>query len=149
MKRIFLLLLAFTPLYAFGDYVPGRTRASAKAELQRQRGDGRYQSVVAANARQFVSDGRGITHFTLALNRSRESTFVVRAIRATRCGRTYVAALPSSPRRTELRIDEISSSACRADGKVFWRAFVATQEGNGRVSRLSLAGEPQFFLLTQ
>jgi hypothetical protein len=149
MHRIlFLTFLTFTPLYAFGDFVPGRTRASAQADLHRLQGDGRYQNVTGAHAQQFVTDGRGITKFSLSLDRRPEIAFAVRSVQQNRCGRVYLASISEDGRDTSLQITE-TAPTCSRDGNTSWHAALTTAEDNGPPSRLGLEGVPEFYQLTQ
>jgi hypothetical protein len=143
MKRNFFLiaLTALLPLYAFGDFIPGRVRTSADAELERLSGNGRFESVQRALVTQLKTDGRGITHFRLALDAAPPISFQVRGNQHNRCGQTYFAALSGA----ELRIDESSPSSCGSEGATTWRATLTTSEG----SSLVLTGTPKFYLLTQ
>jgi hypothetical protein len=150
MKRILVLLtLSLTPLYAFGDYSPGRVRASAEADLNRLQGNGRYENVASAHALQLETDGKGVTTFRLSLDRRPEIAFTVRAIQPNRCGRTFLASVKDEGRVSELRIDELSPAACREPGDLVWRVSLTTDEGGGASSRLVLEGNPEYFLLTQ
>lgn len=150
MKRIFLFLLTFTPLYAFGEYIPGRTRATAESSMTRLQGDGRYHNVKGAHAIQFLTDGRGITQFTLSFNERGGTPYIVRSVQRNRCGRTYYANVKNSKGRlSQLRVDETMPEICRRPGDTSWRATIVTDEGGGRASHLSLSGPAEFFLLTQ
>ena len=151
MKRNFLLLtfLALMPIYAFGDYVPGRTRASAQADLVHARGDGRYQTVQSAQVLEFKTDGKGYTKFSLSLDARPEIPFAVTAIQPNRCGRTFIAIYNDGGRQSELRIDESNPTACRVPGAAIWRVSLVTNEGAGKTSHLVVSGNPEYFLLTQ
>lgn len=146
MKRILLLVSLFTfPLYAFGDFVPGRIRASAHADLAKLQGDGRYQNVAGAHAVQLQTDGKGITGFQVSLDQSPDVPFAVRAVQPNRCGRTFVAQSGT----TRLQIDELSADECREGGQLTWHVTLTTDEGGGRASHLQLHGSAEYLMLTQ
>ncbi|MGZ3741958.1 MAG: hypothetical protein ACXVB9_21450 [Bdellovibrionota bacterium] len=151
MTRNFLLLsfLAFMPIYAFGDYVPGRVRASAHGNLQQAQGDGRYAQVQGAEAVQFLTDGKGYTKFTVSLDARPEIPFTVTSIRPNRCGQTFLATFNDNGRISQLRIDETSPAACRQNGPMIWRLSLVTDEGASKASHLSLSGQPEYYMLTQ
>jgi len=151
MKRNLLLLsfLAFMPIYAFGDYVPGRVRASAHADLSHAQGDGRYAQVQGAETVQFKTDGKGFTKFTVSLDARPNIPFTVTAIRPNRCGQTFLATFNDNGHVSQLRIDETSPAACRQEGPAIWRLNLVTDEGAGKASHLSLSGAPEYYLLTQ
>jgi hypothetical protein len=151
MKWILFLVsfLAFTPIYTYGDFVPGRVRASAKAFLDRRQGDGRYQDVRKAQIVQLKTDGAGITGFAVSFDRDSDLPFRVLSVKRNRCGRTYVAAFSDQENASELRIEEASAEGCLKGGKVFWQVTITTTESDRSASHLSLDGFPKFFLLTQ
>jgi hypothetical protein len=151
MKRNFLFLtfLCLTPIYAFGDYVPGRTRASAHADLARVRGDGRYEAVRGVQAVQFVTDGKGTSRFTVSLDARPELPFAVTAIEPNRCGRTYLARYAGNGPGTSLRLEETLPGACNQEGPTTWKISLVTDEGAGHASRLEASGVAEYYLLTQ
>ena len=151
MKRNFLLLtfLALTPLYAYADFIPGRTRAAADGDLTLAQSDGRYQSVTGAHVQELITDGRGITQFHLVLSERSEITFKVTKIQLERCGRMYTAESANAALATKLQIAEVAPENCFQKGDITWRATLTTDEGGGKASHLVVNGTPKFYLLSQ
>lgn len=151
MKRNVLLLafLTFTPIYAFGDFIPGRTRASAEAKLSVEYGDGHFEQVQSASAIQFKTDGRGYTKFAVRLNEGPALPFFVTENKPSRCGQIFVAVSEENGQHKTLQIDEINPAVCGQEGPVVWRARLTTNEDGNQGSRLDLSGKPEFFMLSQ
>jgi hypothetical protein len=151
MKRNLMLLvfLSFLPLYAFGDYVPGRTRASAAAEMSVLKKEGRFGGIQTAKLIQLATDGLGITGFTLQLNGKEPVKFTLNEKKKGRCGHFFLATYLENGRRSDLRVEELNPIACRRQGSTTWRAQLTKEEGPKPVSRLLLQGEPEFFLVSQ
>ncbi len=152
MKRNLLLLAFFllTPLYAFGDYVPGRVRAAAEGELQAQQGSGRYENVRAAHSILFVADGKGYVKFELRLDRHPAIPFQMTEIRPNRCGQVFKASYVQEGKLTTLEVVETNPSACRANGPTIWRTVITTDEGaNTPPSQLELTGQAEYLMLSE
>ena len=149
MKRFLVLAsLLILPLSAFGDFVPGRVRTSAEAELSRIEGDGLYHSVSRAHAIQLQTDGKGVTGFHLWLDHGLEISFAVREVEPSPCGRIFRAISKEGKSESTLTIEEFSPEKCREDGKLVWKGSLFTKE-DGSSSRLMLEGNPHYFVLTQ
>ncbi len=151
MKRNLVLLafLLFTPIHAFGDYVPGRVRASAAASMSITKATGLYQNVGSAKLVQLKTDGQGYTGFSLQLNQAPLIPFTVKKNSRSRCGQIFVATYSDNGRHSELRVEETSVLACLRSQKPIWRAQLTTSEENKPASQLFFAGTPEFFILTQ
>ena len=140
MKWNFVILtfLLLTPLHAFGDFVPGRVRATAQAELTSVQGNVRTKAV------QLMTDGKGHTAFTLAMQGREPRVFRITRTQPNRCGQTFLAESTENGRRATLQLDETTPAKCRQPGKASWRATVNTERG-----RVQLVGYPEYFLLSQ
>ena len=151
MKRNFVLIAMFllTPLYTYGDYVPGRTRASAESEMKTIQGNGRFQGVRAAKAIQFQTDGRGITQFNLQLDQRSVLPFKVTSVRPARCGQVFEATLSNNGQQLRLMIQELNPGACQKEGAVVWNTELRAEEGNTPPSKLVLSGTAEYFMLSQ
>ncbi|HEY8279458.1 MAG TPA: hypothetical protein VIH99_07545 [Bdellovibrionota bacterium] len=151
MKRNFFLLafVAFSPLHAFGDFVPGRVRTSAQADLQSERSDGRYKGRHSAQLFQLKTDGKGITGFNFKLDSNASVHFAVVETQTSRCGPIYVAKTEDRGRVVLMKIRETLPSLCREERNAEWRVLLTADESPNETSHLLMAGVPEFFLLSQ
>lgn len=151
MKRNLILIAMFllTPLYTYGDYVPGRTRASAESEMKTIRGEGRFAGVRSAKAIQFKTDGRGITQFQVQLDQRSVLPFQVLSVRPTRCGQVFEAALSTNGQRLRLIIQELNPANCQKEGEVIWNTELRAEENQAPPSKLLLSGPAEYYMLTQ
>jgi hypothetical protein len=151
MKRNFFLLtiFAFLPLYAFGDYIPGRVRAAAHAELVRSQGDGRYAGVQGASIVAYKTDDKGYTGLEISLDNRAVIPFAITRIQRNRCGNSMIATFSDKGRPSELRIDQNTPAACRNPGISAWRVTLTTSEDGGTASHLVLQGIPAFYRLSK
>ena len=143
MKSIFFLALAlsFTTQLAHSDYVPGRTRASAEAAMEKIAGDGIHRDVDAAKLVEFYTDSKGITKYELTL-KGKKMEFQVTKASGNECVSAYEAVGADGAR---LSLTDISLSDCESSSKYSWEASITTPDG----SRLVLGGEPEHYILTQ
>jgi hypothetical protein len=151
MKRNFVLslFLFLSPLYAFGDFVPGRVRAAAKAELTSVSGDGSFREVRSARAFLLQTDGKGLTGLRISLDSGPETLFVIRQADQQTCGPRYAARWDHRAHPMVLQVEELSPLACAENEKTLWRITLIRKENQLEASHLYLEGEPEYFLLTQ
>lgn len=149
-NALLLAFFVFTPHYAFGDFVPGRVRAAAEAEMAAKQGTGRYEQVRAANSVLFKADGKGYVKFTLRLDGRPEIPFAMTEIRSQRCSKLFVAVFQFEGQRSRLEVTESNTAGCRGDGDTIWNTRLITEEGpNTPPSQLVLAGNAEYFMLTE
>jgi hypothetical protein len=151
MKRNLILLAIVTllPIYAFGDFIPGRVRVAARAVLTRSQGNGRYAKTEGARALEWKADGLGFTKFQISLDKRPMIPFAITEVQPNRCGRSILGQTSEEGRITRLRIDEITPLGCRNGRATLWRVTLLTRENGGSLSHLVMQGEPEFLALSQ
>ena len=150
MKRnwVLLMVFAFLPIHAFGDFVPGRTRAVAEANLTVQHGTGQLREIRTAYASLLKTDGRGYTGFTLQLDQRSPQAFRIRETKARDCGHVFRGTADAWGSRATAHIEEYNPALCNREGVAFWKAEVALPGPQGP-SVLQLEGPAEYFLLSQ
>jgi hypothetical protein len=149
-RNIFLLtIFAFLPLYAFGDYIPGRVRPAAHAVLVRLLGNGRYADTQSASLIAYKTDDKGYTGLEISLDSRAVIPFAITRIERNRCGYSMIASFNDKGRPSELRIDQNTPAACRNPGISVWRVTLITSEDGGAISHLLLQGTPAFYRISK
>jgi hypothetical protein len=142
MKFIFVSLL-LASVSAHADYVPGRTRASARAAMEVISGDGVFQGSHSAKLVEYTTDREGITQYMLEVD-GRLIPLKVKKFSQGHCGDTYLAEKD----KTALMLRDMSYAECNFKTKHLWEAQLTYKEGS-RVSHLLIGGDPEHLVLTQ
>lgn len=138
---LFIIVSALTTAQvSWADYVPGRTRVSAQADLRIDRATGPFERARDAKIVQLYTDGQGVTRYQVIIDGSVEE-FTVTKIHAGACDTIYLAQGVES----ELRLKDHREN-CQRDGKREWNAEVVTRQEED--SHLVVSGIPEFFLLS-
>ncbi len=138
-----ILGLFFLTHGAFADYVPGRTRASAEANLKVIAMSGIYKGIQSATMGEFTTDGIGITEYLLNLG-EQSLFFRVEKIQDTDCGHIILARTAHDP-TAHMKLETIESCKPPKDGG--WILEVRTNH-DGQESYLLLQGHPEYFPLS-
>jgi hypothetical protein len=144
MKTALLSMLLLTPMLSLADYIPGRTRPTAEAEMEAINGDGKFENVRSVQLIELTTDGQGISHYELILDGKSYSFAVNKAANGT-CGDLYEAAEESG---TRLILRDMSFAECEFRAKHRWEAQVVDNEAN-RSSHLFIGGNPEHLAVSQ
>lgn len=149
MTRSLIILAAlFIPHFAYSDYVPGRTRASAQADMSAQSGTEIYKEIESGQVVLYSTDGQGYTKLTLKLDDNSEISFSIKGISSLPCGQVFEATSTKDGRFSTLRIQESNPDLCRGIAELTWSTELSTSKGGDR-SHLVLTGKPEYFLLSE
>jgi hypothetical protein len=142
------LSLSFLPLTSYGDYVPGRTRTSAKAHLTVKSSSGIFQGFRNAEALQLVTDGKGVSGFSLKLGKT-NLVFHVEKTQRIRCGTRYFARTQGG-QIFRLLLTEVQQDHCGHLSEDAWYLDVVTKRTlKDLSSRAQMSGSPEYFYLSQ
>jgi hypothetical protein len=144
MKTLFVLFAFLAPMLSLADYVPGRTRPTAEAEMEAITGDGRYENIRSVRLVELSTDGKGVTHYELILD-GKSFNFSVSKASNGACGDLYEAGEDAG---TKLILRDMSLTECEFRAKHKWEAQVVNTEGD-RASHLFIGGDPEHLVVTQ
>lgn len=144
MKTLFVLFAFLAPMLSLADYVPGRTRPTAEAEMEAVTGDGKFENIRSARLIELTTDGKGITQYELILD-GKSLHFTVSKASPGRCGDLYEAGEEAG---TRLILRDMSFAECEFRAKHKWEAQVVNTEGD-RASHLFIGGDPEHLVVTQ
>jgi hypothetical protein len=147
MKTLAALILVL-PTLAYAELVPGRSRPSAEGELTVKKADGIYEGAQKVTLTEYRTNAEGITHYTLNLGSTSENYQLI-GIQAEGCGDRYFARAENEQAgRSELRLLN-SLPRCRM-AKEEWEVEITTHDPEqGTISTLEVAGDPEYFMLSQ
>lgn len=144
MKIAFLLLVFLAPVISLADYIPGRTRPTAEAEMEAITGDGKFENVRSVQLIELTTDGKGVTHYELILDGKSHSFTVSKASNGS-CGDLYEAGEESG---IKLILRDMSFAECEFRAKHKWEAQVVDTDGE-RASHLFIGGDPEHLAVSQ
>lgn len=135
---------------AYADYIPGRTRPSAEADLEVIDTSGVYRDARDVKVVEFTTDDKGISKYILTVDGNAKE-FEVRKVRETDCGDVYDArevGIGTEEENTTLALRDMSAAICERPVKHIWEVEVITQGEGGQESRLFVGGDPEHYQLT-
>jgi hypothetical protein len=132
------------PLISLADYIPGRTRPTAIAEMEAITGDGQYENTRSVRLVELTTDDKGITRYELTVD-GQTQTFAVSKASTGNCGDLYEASGEAS----RLILRDMSFAECQYRAKHKWEAQVVSVDENDRASHLFLGGEPEHLIVSQ
>lgn len=144
MKTLFVLFAFVTPMLSLADYIPGRTRPTAEAEMEAITGDGKFEDVRSVRLIELSTDGKGVTHYELILD-GKTYNFTVNQASNGSCGDLYEAGEEAG---TKLILRDMSFAECQYRAKHKWEAQVVNNEGE-RASHLFIGGDPEHLVVSQ
>jgi hypothetical protein len=144
MKTLFVLFVFVAPMLSLADYIPGRTRPTAEAEMEAITGDGKFENIRSVQLTELSTDGKGVTHYELVLD-GRSYSFTVSKASNGSCGDLYEAGEEAG---IKLILRDMSFAECQFRAKHKWEAQVVDTEG-GRASHLFIGGDPEHLLVSQ
>lgn len=144
MKTAFLMFVFLAPMLSLADYIPGRTRPTAEAQMEAITGDGKFENVRSVQLIELTTDGKGITHYELILD-GKTYAFTVSKASNGSCGDLYEAGEQSG---TKLILRDMSFAECEFRAKHQWEAQVVNTEGE-RASHLFIGGNPEHLVVSQ
>lgn len=150
MKFFVLALTLFTALpQSFADFVPGRVRQSAVAEMEIREATGSFAGARKAQLIQHVQDDKGIVAYTLDVD-GRTLKFTVKKFKPTGCGDVTTAEYvqdATGALRANLRLTDMSRALCEIVVNRLWQAEITAKDAQER-SRLVIEGNPEYLVHT-
>jgi len=144
IMKLMVAIALLAPLISLADYVPGRTRPTAEAEMEAITGDGIFENAKSVRLVELTTDDKGVTQYELTVD-GRTYAFGVNKASTGTCGDLYEAAGESS----RLILRDMSFAECQYRAKHKWEAQVVSVDGNDRASHLFIGGDPEHLIVTQ
>jgi hypothetical protein len=152
MKLVLLALAALIPLTSNAEFVPGRVRTGAVAEMKVLAANSGIKNAKSIKLSAHVTDGvGGFTGYTLTVD-GNPTNFAIRKVENTGCGRvtsTILADITTGENQVQLTITDYSQALCEIPVPYLWKAeFNVREISSGVESKAILGGNPEYLMLT-
>lgn len=148
--KYLLLVMALSSTIASADFVPGRVRVAATAQMRVISASGVFAGVRDAKVNMLTTDGAQRETYAISLNGGAEAHFIAGSREKQPCATiTYAqsAQIPLPETTTSFRLEDGRNSRCFVPASFPWIVTIEVREQN-QLSVLTLGGSPEFLMHT-
>jgi len=138
-----------TATFAFGDYVPGRIRPLALAQMQVVEASGEFAGLKDAMLYQNFQDGGDFVSLKLAIKGGQPFTLPISAVRKGSCGSiAWSESVAFGDRVIRSQFSDFSEAICTVFKETTWELKLEMKDAAGRSSTATFRGNPEPLFVT-
>lgn len=143
------LLAAFSSGAAFADFLPGRVRPVALAEMKAVEATGEFSAMTQAMLYQNFQDDKGFVSLKLALKGGKAITLPVSKVQEGGCGNyAWSDEVKVGSHTVNTEFSDFSEAICTVFVDKTWKLKVDMTDAQGNRSTLVLVGNPEPLFVT-